>query len=1104
MAGWHSAEKHAEEALAALAEAESSAEASVVLQVEIQHWSQTAEVATERLKAETEARDQSQMRAAEALTGWQIAERNAEDALAALAQAESSAMVSAKASAALQAENAAHIRILSSQLIELQNAEQNAPVSKSTVPDEDSEPALQTAAVLEVANLHSQVADAQILTQLELTAMQAEMETVVGEAAEIATGLLDEALEALSETEDGIAQNFIARHAEREAQMKSELQFQLLHLLEQQETASELVDVHRNHSNKLEQHFSRKMLHFNKQHHAASTIQSCYRHWKFRALLKTLRKKHAQTGRHREALRNADLETVASASSDQEEVTAALRIQIDQLRKGQVDFEREHGRREAQAASIRMELAAARADAESHRARRGQAEAEAARLRAEAKRAATKEASWLVERRQLLDGQGADTVAAETAGAAIAGAAAATVALSASTGDESWLAERQSLLETVEELETELRSQEQLLAAKQESWSEEQQQLLESVDMLTPRAAQAVAAAAGWTSDPLENGRSQAVPELQVLQAEVAGLQAMQAEHERQRGRQEAVAASTVRELATARAEAEGHRARRTKAEAEVSQLRAGGGGPEADKLKAELEQIKAGQAELERQRGRQEAVAASTVRELATARAEAESHRARRTKAEAEVSQLRVEATRAASSRAESADETGSASSKYTLGSESAVSYENGATKEQVDNANENWLDQTEAWLLDTSASEQHLTNHIAESAQAVEVCVAQQQQILGQFRDADADHDGLLTRDELVTTYGAESAGQLMEIGDTNHDVVLDLAEFSAALDPKSAPRPPSPSLDIRARRRHSVAVEKAQAASGSGMGVFSVEQSHLPDVSREVDLEVGKEGITLFSGAVLVQSILYNEISKWNYETSSATFFVQMAASTQRIALLTRDGNTIGRSMRDHAISFAATMDGDNDHNASSSDRRFTVMQTHLPKAPPDVALSVGRRCISLFNGSALLTSYLYANLEGWTFAAKEATLVIKVKTGEQQTVTVGLVTPDGPEIGKLMQEQAMAVAAIEAPKMSALGLVPEETRDGLDALDALEAELSPKAVEPMALVGVDVLDELEKELTPRATDTQAVEVMAEEASGTLGDDALDNLEAELMSM
>ena len=55
-------------------------------------------------------------------------------------------------------------------------------------------------------------------------------------------------------------------------------------------------------------------------------------------------------------------------------------------------------------------------------------------------------------------------------------------------------------------------------------------------------------------------------------------------------------------------------------------------------------------------------------------------------------------------------------------------------------------------------------------------------QQQILGLFREADADHDGLLTRGELATKYGTERAEKLMEMGDANHDGVLDLAEFSA----------------------------------------------------------------------------------------------------------------------------------------------------------------------------------------------------------------------------------------------------------------------------------------------------------------------------------
>ena len=63
--------------------------------------------------------------------------------------------------------------------------------------------------------------------------------------------------------------------------------------------------------------------------------------------------------------------------------------------------------------------------------------------------------------------------------------------------------------------------------------------------------------------------------EAERLRSELNQIKAGQAEMERQRGRQEAQAASAVRELGAARAEAEAHRARRAKAEAEVSRLRA-------------------------------------------------------------------------------------------------------------------------------------------------------------------------------------------------------------------------------------------------------------------------------------------------------------------------------------------------------------------------------------------------------------------------------------------------------------------------------------------------------------------------------------------------
>ena len=66
--------------------------------------------------------------------------------------------------------------------------------------------------------------------------------------------------------------------------------------------------------------------------------------------------------------------------------------------------------------------------------------------------------------------------------------------------------------------------------------------------------------------------------EMDKLEAELNQIKAGQAELERQRGRQEAQAASTLRELAMARAETEDLRARKTKAEGETKRLRAASG----------------------------------------------------------------------------------------------------------------------------------------------------------------------------------------------------------------------------------------------------------------------------------------------------------------------------------------------------------------------------------------------------------------------------------------------------------------------------------------------------------------------------------------------
>ena len=66
--------------------------------------------------------------------------------------------------------------------------------------------------------------------------------------------------------------------------------------------------------------------------------------------------------------------TDGNSAAEAEIALTSAESEIAELRAGQAVHEREHGRREAQAASIRMELATARADAEHHRARRTKAE----------------------------------------------------------------------------------------------------------------------------------------------------------------------------------------------------------------------------------------------------------------------------------------------------------------------------------------------------------------------------------------------------------------------------------------------------------------------------------------------------------------------------------------------------------------------------------------------------------------------------------------------------------------------------------------------------------------------------------------------------------
>ena len=125
--------------------------------------------------------------------------------------------------------------------------------------------------------------------------------------------------------------------------------------------------------------------------HAAALIQRQYRQVTGQRDMKVLRQAHTN--------RLGAMEQQVAA---RKEAVAAKEAEIEELRRGQAKFEVEHGRREAQAASIRMELATARADAESHRARRGKAETAAA---AAAEKALAAVAAKEVEIQELRRGQ---------------------------------------------------------------------------------------------------------------------------------------------------------------------------------------------------------------------------------------------------------------------------------------------------------------------------------------------------------------------------------------------------------------------------------------------------------------------------------------------------------------------------------------------------------------------------------------------------------------------------------------------------------------------------------------------------------------------------
>ena len=135
-----------------------------------------------------------------------------------------------------------------------------------------------------------------MLAQAEITAMQAELEAVAADSAGMAVDLLDEALVVLVGMEEDISlsDHFAVGHHERERTKRKEMHSQLVFLLTQQESAMELVDIHRGHASKLQEHYVNKFTEVGKQHCAAANIQALYRRWKARAHAKHVRKAFAQ------------------------------------------------------------------------------------------------------------------------------------------------------------------------------------------------------------------------------------------------------------------------------------------------------------------------------------------------------------------------------------------------------------------------------------------------------------------------------------------------------------------------------------------------------------------------------------------------------------------------------------------------------------------------------------------------------------------------------------------------------------------------------------------------------------------------------------------
>eukprot|EP01050_Picozoa_sp_SAG11_P030349 SAG11_NODE_8943_length_960_cov_1.312427_1_plen_294_part_10 len=83
-----------------------------------------------------------------------------------------------------------------------------------------------------------------------------------------------------------------------------------------------------------------------------------------------------------EEAETADLEEAGRQNLSQEQLLALL-AEVEALRAGQAEHERQRGQREAHAASSRMEVASAKSEAQEHQARRNKAEAAAKRHRAE-------------------------------------------------------------------------------------------------------------------------------------------------------------------------------------------------------------------------------------------------------------------------------------------------------------------------------------------------------------------------------------------------------------------------------------------------------------------------------------------------------------------------------------------------------------------------------------------------------------------------------------------------------------------------------------------------------------------------------------------------